>query len=63
LAVTGSDNLPESAFAPPPLTTVDGCQREQGRVLADWLARRLTGEALPRKTEFLSPRLLVRQST
>jgi DNA-binding LacI/PurR family transcriptional regulator len=63
LAVVGADNLPAAALAQPPLTTVDGCHREQGGVLADWLARRLTGEKLPVGAHHITPRLLVRNST
>jgi len=63
LAITGSDNRPEAAFSQPSLTTSDGRHREQGLLVADWLARRLAGEVLPPEPVLLPPRFIVRNSS
>lgn len=63
LAVTGSDNRPETAFSRPPLTTIDGRHSEKGRIVADLLARRLRGDDIPCETILIQPRLVPRESS
>ena len=58
LSVVGYNDLPEAASADPPLTTIDGMNREKGRIAA-----RLVLEAGPPRREILPARLLLRGST
>jgi len=59
--VTGFDDVPDAAFAAPPLTTVRQPLREKGEAAAELLAELLEG-APPRTVE-LPVELVVRGST
>ncbi len=67
LAVVGFDNIPESAFFWPPLTTVYqqlidvGCLAVQN--LHQWIEAKRKGEAAPLENIVLKPELVVRESS
>lgn len=67
LAVVGFDNIPESAFFWPPLTTVNqqlidvGCIAVQN--LHQWVEAKRKGEAAPVENVQLTPELIVRESS
>ena len=63
LAVTGSDNIPEARLNLPPLTSVDGRDREKGAFAAELLQRRLGGAVLAPVVQTFEPRLIVRESS
>ena len=68
LAVVGFDNIPESAYFWPPLTTVDQHLRDVGsaavRLLNQLIDARLTGEPAPEPgAATLRPELIVRESS
>ena len=64
LAVVGFDNIPESALAHPPLTTVDQRIRQMGREAITMLVTMITGEeALKSLHVNLDTTLVVRQSS
>lgn len=63
LAVTGSDNIPEANLSLPPLTSVDGRDREKGAFAVELLQRRLGGEVLAPVVHTFEPRLIVRESS
>ena len=64
IAVVGYDDVPLAAHASPPLTTVRQPTREQGRVAAEFLLRRIeSGDVLPREERVFECELIVREST
>lgn len=64
LSVVGFDNIPESALASPPLTTVHQPMRQMGREALSMLVTLLAGEhALDNSHVTLDTTLVVRQST
>jgi hypothetical protein len=62
LAVTGYDNIPEGALCEPPLTTIDGRDREMGRRCADLLLRQSQGGLKAFEQIVVEPELIVRGS-
>jgi len=62
LSVVGFDDIPESAFYQPPLTTLRQDFGEVGRRCIDVLLARIAGETLP-SAPAIRPELLVRAST
>ncbi|MFN2481326.1 MAG: substrate-binding domain-containing protein, partial [Pyrinomonadaceae bacterium] len=64
VAVVGYDDIPLAAHISPALTTVRQPTREQGRIAAELLLRRVESEdALPREEHILDCELIVREST
>ncbi|MGY1673341.1 LacI family DNA-binding transcriptional regulator [Geodermatophilus sp. SYSU D00710] len=63
LSVVGFDDIPESALADPPLTTVQQPIRQMGREAAEMLLALISGEELPRRHRTLTTSLLRRAST
>jgi LacI family transcriptional regulator len=67
LAVAGFDNIPESAYFWPPLTTVYqqlidvGCLAVQH--LHQWIEAKRKGEAAPLENVLLTPELIIRESS
>lgn len=62
LAITGFDNLPESAMSLPPLTTLDGRNRESGIVAAELLWKRMNGTLRSPVQRLVKRELVVRES-
>lgn len=62
LAVTGFDNLPESAMSRPALTTLDGRNRESGLVAAELLRKRRNGTLRSPTQRLVERALVVRES-
>jgi DNA-binding LacI/PurR family transcriptional regulator len=62
MSVVGFDDIPESQFFRPPLTTVRFAFAEQGRIAIDRLLARIDGRA-PEVTETGPPALVVRSSS
>ncbi len=63
LSVVGFDNIPESALATPPLTTVDQPIRKMGQRAVDLLIQLIRGDSDPDTHITLDTSLVVRQST
>jgi alanine racemase len=63
LAVIGFDNIPESAWTAPPLTTVHQPIVEKGEAAAQTLLARIDNVSLAEPHLYLPTRLLLRQST
>jgi DNA-binding LacI/PurR family transcriptional regulator len=64
IAVVGYDDVPLAAHTSPPLTTVRQPTREQGRIAAEFLLRRIEApDTLPREERILECELVVREST
>ena len=64
IAVVGHDDIPLASYTSPPLTTVRQPTREQGRVAAAFLLRRLEEDHhLPRQEQIFECELVVREST
>ncbi len=63
LAITGFDNLPESAVCQPPLTTCDGRNLEFGRKAAECLWKRMHGKLKEPADIWIEPELIVRESS
>ncbi|MGH9940823.1 MAG: LacI family DNA-binding transcriptional regulator [Pyrinomonadaceae bacterium] len=64
IAVVGFDDVPFATHTSPPLTTVRQPTREQGRIAAEFLLRRIErDEPLPREERVLPCELIVREST
>ncbi len=64
IAMVGFDNVPLSAYTPPPLTTVDQPTKEQGHQAARLLLERIEGDKARERREIcLDCHLVVRQST
>ena len=61
-AVIGFDNIPESAFSRPALTTVDIGARQIGEEAANLLLRRVKAPAGAPESIVLPPRLIIRSS-
>lgn len=64
IAIVGYDDVPLASHTSPPLTTVRQPTREQGRIAAEFLLRRVEGgEPPPREERVLPCELVVREST
>lgn len=68
LGVVGFDNIPESAYFWPPLTTIEQDQQTLGKIAVEEIIRMIgfqwTGTGAPNRTPVvLSPTLVVRQSS
>jgi LacI family transcriptional regulator len=67
LAVVGFDNIPESAFFSPPLTTVKQGLSEMGSATVNMLNQLIEakdiGEEIPPLTKWITPQLIVRKSS
>jgi LacI family transcriptional regulator len=63
LSVVGFDNLPESALAAPPLTTVNQPIRAMGQHAIEMLIKLIRGEHPPTAHLTLSTELVIRQTT
>jgi DNA-binding LacI/PurR family transcriptional regulator len=63
VSVIGFDDVPESAFYPPPLTTVRQDFGELGRRALDTLVALIYGRDDPRSAQLVDPDLVVRSST
>jgi DNA-binding LacI/PurR family transcriptional regulator len=64
IAVVGYDDVPLAVHTSPPLTTVRQPTREQGRIAAEFLLRRIEAvDTLPREERILECELVVREST
>lgn len=63
LSVVGFDNVPESALAHPPLTTVEQPMRQMGREAITMLVALIAGEEPAEAQVTLETRLVPRQST
>ena len=62
VSLVGFDNVPDSAYYWPALTTVDQDLAQLGREAVNLVIRSLQGERIP-KTELIAPTLVVRSST
>ncbi|CUR58378.1 Transcriptional regulator, LacI family [metagenome] len=62
VSIVGFDNLPDSAYYWPALTTVDQDLGRLGREAVDLVTRALSGESDPR-ADLITPSLIVRSST
>jgi LacI family transcriptional regulator len=62
LSVAGFDNIPESAYANPPLTTVDQSIEQMGYLAARLLVRLLSDGEVENRTYTIPTRLVVRES-
>jgi LacI family transcriptional regulator len=62
IAVTGFGNTPASAYAQPPLTTLESFEYDNGRQVASLLLRRLAGEPAHTLHHLVTPRLVERDS-
>lgn len=63
VAVAGFNGLPTAALVSPGLTTISSPRREIGRIAAEQLVKRISGETLPKKRIDVSFTLVVRDST
>lgn len=67
LAVVGFDNIPESAFFSPPLTTIKQGLSEMGSTTVNMLNQLIEakdiGEEIPPLTKWITPQLIVRKSS
>jgi len=63
LSIVGFDDLPEAAYATPPLTTVHQPIEEKGRLAAEMLVAALDDEESEPVHHLLPTELLVRGST
>lgn len=64
IAIVGFDDVPLASHTSPPLTTVRQPTREQGRIAAEFLLRRIEATKLPLREEQVLPcELIVREST
>ena len=64
ISIVGFDNIAESAYTSPPLTTVDTHREETGREAVRLVAYILSNDKrVPEKDITIKPSLLVREST
>jgi DNA-binding LacI/PurR family transcriptional regulator len=64
IAIVGYDDVPLAAHTAPPLTTVRQPTREQGKVAAEFLLRRMDmAGPTPREEKIMECKLIVREST
>ncbi len=64
IAIVGYDDVPLASHTSPPLTTVRQPTREQGRIAAEFLLRRIVAaQPPPREEKVLQCELVVREST
>jgi DNA-binding LacI/PurR family transcriptional regulator len=63
ISVVGYDDLPESRFFEPPLTTIHHDFARQGERCVTMLLRLINNESLDQPVELLRPELVVREST
>ncbi len=62
LSVVGFDNLHESSFIVPALTTVDQFMKEMGAVATDMIVKLIKGEPLPAMLHVIKTQLVIRDS-
>jgi LacI family transcriptional regulator len=62
LSVVGFDNLRDSAFLTPPLTTIDQFISEMGKIAVDMIVKLIMGVSLPSHIHKISTELVVRES-
>ena len=62
VSIVGFDNLEFAAHLEPPLTTIDVPAKEMGESAADFLVRRVTGQAVNQAIH-LEPKLIVRRTS
>jgi LacI family transcriptional regulator len=62
LSVVGFDNLPESVFLNPPLTTVDQFILEMGTLAVEMIVQQLKGECLDKQVVTIPTQLVIRDS-
>jgi DNA-binding LacI/PurR family transcriptional regulator len=63
ISVIGYDDLPESGFFEPPLTTVHHDFARQGERCVEVLVRMINRESAEQPLELLRPELVIREST
>lgn len=64
ISIVGFDDIPQAAYANPPLTTVSQPKREMGRLATEILVQKIANHNLaPEKRIVLKTELIVRQST
>lgn len=63
LAVTGFDNIEDSANTSPPLTTLNHPVYQIARRLGEMLLKRISGEPLSEEQVILQPELIIRESS
>ena len=63
VSVIGFDGIPLTRYLNPPLTTIFQSPIEKGKLAAEMLLQRLTGEPARNQQIFLEPELLVRATT
>lgn len=63
VSVVGVDDIPESKFLTPPLTTVRLDFEAEGRFAMDWLISQIEGSTPPGRELIPQPQLIVREST
>lgn len=63
VAVAGFNGLPTAALVSPGLTTISSPRHEIGRIAAEQLVKRISGERLPKKHIDVSFELVAREST
>jgi DNA-binding LacI/PurR family transcriptional regulator len=63
ISIVGYDDVPESRFFEPPLTTVHHDFVDEGEYCVKTLLRMINGEPLETTLQVLSPKLVVREST
>jgi LacI family transcriptional regulator len=62
LSVVGFDNIPESAYSSPPLTTIDQFITEMGAMAIEMLVKLVKGETLECNLRLIHTQLIVRDS-
>jgi LacI family transcriptional regulator len=62
LSVVGFDNIPESAYLQPALTTIDQCVSEMGSLATEMVVKLVKGETLQNNLNFIPTQLVVRDS-
>ncbi|GAB4579474.1 MAG: LacI family DNA-binding transcriptional regulator [Anaerolineales bacterium] len=62
LSVIGFDNLHDSAFLNPPLTTIDQFISEMGNIAVEMIVKLIKGEALPKHIHKMPTQLVIRKS-
>jgi LacI family transcriptional regulator len=62
LSLVGFDNMPESAYLNPPLTTVDQSIEEMGFVATEMLISLIEGEILESNLRKIPTKLIIRDS-
>jgi DNA-binding LacI/PurR family transcriptional regulator len=63
ISIVGYDDVPESRFFEPPLTTIHHDFEAEGEYCVKTLLRMINGEPVDTTLQVLSPKLIVREST